>query len=145
MLPYSNLADLSWLRSSETFYEFFVLESGGFFLGVEPILKALQQLSKNPIDISFQDYLTGNQLKVNQPRYIRNLSNIPLIKSTSQLDETQRQAFEFALRSELCLIQGPPGTGKTVIQFSLFFFCFNGFLPVYTSLSELKSLLNSIL
>lgn len=62
----------------------------------------------------FEDRATGPLLDIVKGRTHPQVGKVSGFKSLGNLNESQKDAVQMALGSELCVIHGPPGTGKTV-------------------------------
>ncbi|XP_034832101.1 NFX1-type zinc finger-containing protein 1-like isoform X1 [Maniola hyperantus] len=121
--------------SSKVFSEpYLMVESEVFFEPYHRVLKVLQNSRSD--NLPMRKYIVDVQKETNPPAYltpqtiysIRKSSNkneelsFPVLDTnqwpTSQsfgLDQSQMDAYSFALTREFAVIQGPPGTGKTYL------------------------------
>lgn len=117
--------------SKSIFSEAFVMvESEVFFEPYHRVLKVLQESRLD--DLPMKKYIVDVQNETNPPAYLSpetiytvpyDTEDLPFpVLDTTQwpdpvfgLDDSQLEAFKFALTREFAVIQGPPGTGKTYI------------------------------
>ncbi|KAH9631318.1 hypothetical protein HF086_012569 [Spodoptera exigua] len=109
---------------------FLMVESEVFFEPYHRVLKVLQESRLD--DLPMKRYIVDVQTETHPPAYLspETIYTVPYdtedlpypVLDTSQwpdqvfkLDESQLEAYKFALTREFAVIQGPPGTGKTYI------------------------------
>ncbi|CAH0585889.1 unnamed protein product [Chrysodeixis includens] len=109
---------------------YLMVESEVFFEPYHRVLKVLQQSRID--DLPMKKYIVDVQKQTTPPTYLtnetiytlpNNSEEIPFpVLDTEQwpdeyfgLDNSQLEAYKFALTREFAVIQGPPGTGKTYI------------------------------
>ncbi|CAG4956480.1 unnamed protein product [Colias eurytheme] len=111
--------------------QFLMVESEVFF---EPYHRVLKVLQNSTEDLPMKKYIVDVQPQTNAPTYINsdtvyNIQNkkgedlyVPVLDQSQwpspellNLDQSQMDAYNFALTREFAVIQGPPGTGKTFL------------------------------
>ncbi|XP_038209976.1 NFX1-type zinc finger-containing protein 1-like isoform X2 [Zerene cesonia] len=111
--------------------QFLMVESEVFFEPYHRVLKVLQNCTE---DLPMKKYIVDVLQQTNAPSYINsdtvyNIHNekgddiyVPVLDPSQwpspellNLDESQMDAYNFALTREFAVIQGPPGTGKTYL------------------------------
>ncbi|VVD05883.1 unnamed protein product [Leptidea sinapis] len=112
--------------------EFLMIESEVFFEPYHRVLKVLQSLRTD--ELPMKEYIVDVQPKIESPAYLTSESIYSIRTEKSEeiyfpvldrsqwpnkecfgLDQSQMDAFHFALTRDFAVIQGPPGTGKTFI------------------------------
>ncbi|OWR46444.1 NFX1-type zinc finger-containing protein 1, partial [Danaus plexippus plexippus] len=119
------------ISSSVYSEKFLMVESEVFFEPYHRVLKVLQEyhdvipMKKYIIDVQPESkppaYLTGNTTYTIRDHESREIT-FPVVNTDQWptpeafgLDQSQLNAFKFALTREFAVIQGPPGTGKTFL------------------------------
>ncbi|CAG9562096.1 unnamed protein product [Danaus chrysippus] len=121
----------SSISSSVYSEKFLMVESEVFFEPYHRVLKVLQEY--NDV-IPMKKYIIDVQPESNPPAYLKENTTYTIKDHKSQqisfpvlnadqwptleafgLDQSQFNAFKFALTREFAVIQGPPGTGKTFL------------------------------
>ncbi|XP_050675720.1 NFX1-type zinc finger-containing protein 1-like isoform X2 [Leptidea sinapis] len=112
--------------------EFLMIESEVFFEPYHRVLKVLQSFRTD--ELPMKEYIVDVQPKIESPAYLTSESIYSIRTEKSEeiyfpvldrsqwpnkecfgLDQSQMDAFHFALTRDFAVIQGPPGTGKTFI------------------------------
>ncbi|XP_063826233.1 NFX1-type zinc finger-containing protein 1-like [Ostrinia nubilalis] len=110
--------------------QYLMVESEVFFEPYHRVLKVLQSFD----DLPMKRYIVDVQTETKPPAYLSSDTTYSIIDPKSEalsfpvldtdqwppskafaLDDSQMEAYKFALTREFAVIQGPPGTGKTFI------------------------------